>query len=69
MNELVDTHEAARILGVHRSSVARFVTEGQLIPARRVGNTRLFHLEDVEDLKTERRRNPPKPGPRRGSAA
>lgn len=45
--EYLTAHEAAVLLGVHRSRVAQFVTEGRLTPALTIGTSKLFRKADV----------------------
>lgn len=52
---LVDTTEACRILNVsNRSTISRYVKEGQLEPALTVGRAFLFKRSDVERLAKRR---------------
>jgi DNA-binding transcriptional MerR regulator len=62
MDKLLTAADAARILGVVPARVRQLANEGQLPPvATTVSGTRLFRLEDVEQLAAAReaKRNRP----------
>ena len=55
--DLIDTAEAARRVGVNRSTLTRWVSAERIKPALVVPGYRgnfLFHPEDVEALRLER---------------
>lgn len=59
MSPLVSKREAARILGVHLSTVNRMVSDGRLKPAQEIGGDKrvgmyLFRRSDVERLARKR---------------
>ncbi len=53
-SELLATSEAARLLGVAADTVRLWERRGLLPAERTAGGIRLFRLEDVERLATER---------------
>lgn len=57
------TTEAASLLGIDPSNVWRLIRSGHL-KAERVGPIYRIDAEDVKRLKAERKRNPPRPGPK-----
>ena len=63
--DFMTTGEAARVLELSNQHVHRLVTTGKLPVAGRAGKgLLLFRRSEVAALKEERRRNPPKPGPK-----
>lgn len=53
--QLVTQTQAAKILGVKRMTIHRWVKKGKLIPsARVVGGTPLFEMEYLDTFKQER---------------
>lgn len=64
-DELLTLTDAAEVLGLSRSRVHRFEAEGRLpAHARTAGGVRLFRRGDVEALARERKKNPPRAGPK-----
>jgi DNA-binding transcriptional MerR regulator len=58
MTELVTTAWAARALGVHPSTISRYVSEGRLQPATKGPGLRgamFFHQADVIRLASQRK--------------
>ncbi len=54
LGDLVPTVDVCRILGLHPSTISRWVQLGRLTPAARVGNgLMLFRAADVEALRAE----------------
>jgi len=54
MSSLLSPSEVARLLNLHPNSVRRLAAEGKL-RSRRVGWSRVFSLEDVQQCAEERR--------------
>jgi excisionase family DNA binding protein len=50
---LVSTAEAARLLGVHPSTLNRLAREGKLTPAGATGTTRRHYRWSVSELRRE----------------
>jgi len=64
--DLVDTRQAAEILGVGTDAVRQIVWRGKLAPVARLGVMLIFRLADVLRWKAERKTTrPPKANPRK----
>ncbi len=53
---LLTSSEVARRLGVHVATVLRWRKTGKLVPARRLPNSWVYKLSDVERIADELRR-------------
>jgi excisionase family DNA binding protein len=55
MSALLSPSQAARLLNLHPNSVRRLAAEGKL-PSQRVGWSRVFTVQDVQQFAEARRR-------------
>ncbi len=60
--EVVTGRGAARILGLSQAHVVTLRKTGKLVPVQRLPKTDLFLRADVEALRREREKNPPRIG-------
>ncbi len=61
-NDLLNTTDAAQVLGLSSDHMRRLSNEGRIPAMRTVAGHRLFKRSDLEELAAERRRNPPQAG-------
>lgn len=65
--DLMTVSDAAARLGLGTEMVAKLRRSGRIPVVRTVGGMNLFLTQDIDRLKKERAKNPPRPG-RHGSA-
>lgn len=66
--DIVGVQEAAEILGVERTRIARYTRNGQMpVPISTTGKTRLWLRSEVEAFRDERGASGLRRGPRKGA--